>query len=124
MKKLTIALFALIVGTSLHADISMPKKDNFYDKFGRGVANIATAPTEILDSIYYYNETEGGTVGFCKGITQGVSRTLMDIGHGTFDIVTAPLPVGPYFSYRTWKSRPWNSMVVNDYPPGDLTNWY
>ena len=128
--KLRIAAAALIVTVSLtlssRADISMPVKDNFYDKLGRGVANIALAPSEIIDSIYTLNELDGPTVAWSKGMVQGVSRGVMDIADGVGETVTSPFPIGfQGANYQSWKFTPYNSMVVNEYPPADLqTNFY
>jgi putative exosortase-associated protein (TIGR04073 family) len=118
--------FALVLGafTLARADISMPVQDNFYDKMGRGLANIALAPTEIIDSMYSLNELEGPTVAWSKGLVQGTSRAVMDIGLGVGDVVTSPFPIGPGASYQTWKQPAYDSMVVRDYPPADLQNFY
>ena len=122
----TLALLGLLtVSTaSLRADISMPKKETLYDKVGRGLANIALAPTEILDSMFVTNELEGPTVAWSKGLVQGTGRAVSDIGLGVVDVVTGPVPVGPGFSYRTLKQPPAGSMIVDPYPPGDLVNFY
>jgi len=121
---LTLALVVTMAATTAHADISMPIKDSFYDKMGRGLANILTSPSELLDSQYGMIETEGDTVAFCKGfLVQGVSRMVMDIGVGVFEVVTSPFPTNNG-SYRSQKMPPYDSMVVNQYPPGDLNNWY
>jgi len=121
---LTLALVFTMAAITARADISMPIKDNFYDKLGRGISNIITAPSELLDSQYGMIDTEGDNVAFCKGfLVQGVSRMVMDIGDGIFEVVTSPFPTNNG-SYRSQKMPPYNSMVVNQYPPGDLTNWY
>jgi putative exosortase-associated protein (TIGR04073 family) len=122
-----LALAVLIAATSLtvRADISMPVRDSFYDKLGRGIADVVFSPSELLDSQYGMIDTEGNTVAFCKGfLVQGVSRMVMDMGHGIFEITTAPFPTQPDCSYRTNKLPPYDSMVINDYPPADLKNWY
>jgi putative exosortase-associated protein (TIGR04073 family) len=127
MKSRTALLAALVVATlslSARADISMPVKDNFYDKLGRGLANIVLAPTEILDSIYSLDRLEGPTVAWSKGLVQGVSRAVQDTGVGLGETITSPFPVGPNGGYQTWKSTPYDSMVVNEYPPADLTYFY
>ena len=126
MKRLlALALLAAACLLSARADISMPVKDSFYDKLGRGLANVITAPSELLDSQYGMIDTEGHTTAFCKGfIVQGISRMLMDAGHGVFEIVTSPFPTQTFCSYRSHKLPPYDSMVVNDYPPADLKNWY
>ena len=127
MKRI-LALALLLAATttfSVRADISMPIRDSFYDKMGRGIADVAFSPSEMLDSQYGMIDTEGNTVAFCKGfLVQGVSRMLMDMGHGVFEIVTSPFPTQTFCSYRSHKLPPYDSMVVNDYPPADLKNWY
>ena len=121
---LVLALLLATPALMAHADISMPVKDSFYDKLGRGLADLALSPSELLDSQYGMLDTEGNTVAFCKGfVVQGVSRMVMDMGHGVFEIVTSPFPTNNG-SYRTQKKAPYDSMVVNEYPPADLKNWY
>ena len=121
---LTLALVVTMAATTARADISMPIKDSFYDKLGRGISDIITSPSEMLVSQYGMIDTEGANVAFCKGfIAQGVSRMVMDIGIGVFEVVTSPFPTNNG-SYRSQKLPPYDSMVVNCYPPGDLTNWY
>ena len=125
MKKLFPLLILTLMLGVVQADISMPKGPTFYDKLGRGIANVAFSPAEILTSHWELLQTEGATVGFSKGLlVQGPSRMVMDIGLGTFDIVTAPVPLSPGWSYETFKMEPYDSMVVRPYPPGDLTYWY
>jgi putative exosortase-associated protein (TIGR04073 family) len=126
MKRI-LALALLLAATSftVRADISMPIRDTFYDKLGRGLADVVTSPSELLDSQYGMIDTEGDTVAFCKGfVVQGMSRMAMDIGQGVFEIVTSPFPTQNFHSYRSQKLPPYDSMVVNEYPPGDLKNWY
>src|SRR5271156_5754380 len=126
MKRI-LALALLIAATSLsvRGDISMPVRDSFYDKMGRGIADVAFSSSELLDSQYGMIDTEGNTVAFCKGfLVQGISRMVMDMGHGVFEIVTSPFPTQDFHSYRSQKLPPYDSMVVNDYPPADLHNWY
>jgi putative exosortase-associated protein (TIGR04073 family) len=126
MKRI-LALAILLVAPQImaHADISMPVRDSFYDKLGRGIANIAFSTSELMDSQYGMIDTEGNTTAFCKGLlVQGTSRMLMDIAQGAFEIVTSPFPTQNFHSYRSQKLPPYDSMVVNAYPPSDLKNWY
>ena len=121
---LSLALVLTVSATMARADISMPVKDSFYDKMGRGLADIVLSPTELLDSQYGMIDTEGDTTAFCKGfLAQGVSRMLMDINEGVFEVTTSPFPTNNG-SYRSQKLPPYDSMVVNCYPPADLNNWY
>jgi len=122
---LVLALLLVAPMLTTRADISMPVRDSFYDKLGRGLADVVFSMTELPDSQYGMLETEGPTVAFCKGfMVQGVSRMVMDMGHGVWEIVTCPLPTNNFYSYRSQKLPPYDSMVVNDYPPADLKNWY
>jgi putative exosortase-associated protein (TIGR04073 family) len=122
---LALALLLAATSFSVRADISMPVRDTFYDKLGRGLADVVTSPSELLDSQYGMIDTEGDTVAFCKGfVVQGTSRMVMDIGQGLFEIVTSPFPTQNFHSYRSQKLPPYDSMVVNEYPPADLKNWY
>jgi putative exosortase-associated protein (TIGR04073 family) len=126
MKRI-LALAILLVAPQImaHADISMPIRDSFYDKLGRGIADVAFSPSELLDSQYGMIETEGNTTAFCKGLlVQGTSRMVMDIGQGIFEIATSPFPTQNFHSYRSQKLPPYDSMVVNAYPPADLKYWY
>jgi putative exosortase-associated protein (TIGR04073 family) len=122
---LALAILLLAPQFATQADISMPVRDSFYDKLGRGIANVILSPAELLDSQYGMLDTEGTTVAFCKGfVVQGTSRMVMDVGMGVFEIVTSPFPTQDFHSYRSQKMPPYDSMVVNDYPPADLKNWY
>jgi putative exosortase-associated protein (TIGR04073 family) len=122
---LVLSLLLASASMTVRADISMPVRDSFYDKLGRGFADLLTTPSELLDSQYGMIDTEGTTVAFCKGfVVQGTSRMVMDMGQGIFEIVTSPFPTHPFGSYRSQKLPPYDSMVVNDYPPADLNNWY
>jgi putative exosortase-associated protein (TIGR04073 family) len=121
---LSLALVLTLAATTVHADISMPVKDSFYDKLGRGLADVVFSSSELLDSQYGMIDTEGNTTAFCKGfLVQGISRMAMDMGQGVFEIVTSPFPTNNG-SYRSQKLTPYDSMVVNEYPPSDLKNWY
>jgi putative exosortase-associated protein (TIGR04073 family) len=122
---LALAILLLAPQITTHADISMPVRDSFYDKLGRGFANIVFSPSELLDSQYGMIDTEGNTVAFCKGfLVQGTSRMVMDIGQGVFEVITSPFPTQNFHSYRSQKLPPYDSMVVNGYPPADLKYWY
>lgn len=125
MKSITAAFLTLgLLLGSVHADISLPKKDTFYDKAGRGLANIVLAPAHLIDSPYSLLETEGPAVAASKGFVQGFCRMGQDMALGIFDVITAPIPLNNDASYATFKCAPYDSMVVNEYPPADLPNFY
>src|SRR5271163_3737243 len=106
-----LALLLVAPMLAARADISMPIRDSFYDKLGRGIADVAFSSSELLDSQYGMIDTEGNTVAFCKGLlVQGTSRMVMDVGHGVFEIVTSPFPTNTFCSYRSHKLPPYDSM--------------
>jgi len=119
MKHLVV-LVLLLAGISMaRADLGMPKKPTFYDKLGEGIANIALAPAELFDSTYELTQAEGPTVGWTKGVVQGLSRVVMDVVMGAVEVVTSPIPSASF------KAHAYDTMQVNAYPPADLyTNWY
>ena len=102
-----------------HADLQMPPEPNFYDKLGSGISNIVYSPAEILDSTYEMSQVHGPTVGYSVGLVRGLSRMVMDIFVGTFDVVTSPLPTSSI------KAPAIDSGQVDVHPPADLLdNWY
>src|SRR5271154_6350796 len=104
---LALAILLLAPQITTHADISMPVRDSFYDKMGRGIANLVLSPSELLDSQYGMIDTEGNTTAFCKGfLVQGISRMIMDMGQGVFEIVTSPFATQTFCSYRSHKLPP------------------
>src|ERR1039458_585307 len=108
MKRI-LALAILLIAPQImaHADISMPVRDSFYDKLGRGIADITFSSTEMFDSQYGMIDTEGNTVAFCKGfLVQGTSRMIMDVGQGIFEVFTSPFPTQKFDSYRSQKMPP------------------
>ncbi|MDX6766390.1 MAG: exosortase system-associated protein, TIGR04073 family [Candidatus Methylacidiphilales bacterium] len=120
MKKIALVAAFLATLTLAHADLSMPKQPNFYDKAGRGLANVILAPAHLFDSPYSLLQDEGPTVSVTKGFAQGTSRMVMDMGHGIYELLTAPFP-----PYESLKLPAYDSGQQNPYPPADLIdNWY
>jgi putative exosortase-associated protein (TIGR04073 family) len=119
MKSITCLALILLSINFAQADLTMPKKPTFYDKLGRGLANIVLAPAHLFDSTYELTMTEGPTVGTTKGFVQGTSRMVMDIFVGVAEVVTSPFPS------KSFKSPAYDSGQVEPYPPADLIdNWY
>ena len=120
MKKLAFLAVLLASMSLAHADLCMPKNPNFYDKAGRGLANIILAPAHLFDSPYTLLQEEGPTVSVTKGFVQGTSRAVMDTAQGIYEILTCPFP-----PYESLKLPAYDSGQVNPYPPADLIdNWY
>ncbi|MFQ3671648.1 MAG: exosortase system-associated protein, TIGR04073 family [Verrucomicrobiia bacterium] len=119
MKSICLTLALVLVAAVSYGDIQMPKKPNFYDRAGQGLANLVLAPVEILDSMWVLTMEEGPTVGFTKGFVQGVSRMSMDVFVGAFELVTSPFPIAPI------KQPQYDTGTIRLYPPADLyENFY
>jgi putative exosortase-associated protein (TIGR04073 family) len=119
MKKIALFLLLAVMAGNLMADIQMPPRRTFYDKFGSGLANVIMSPAEIFDSTYGLTMSDGPTVGWTKGLVQGGGRMLMDVMVGTFEILTSPIPT------TSIKQAAYDTGRVQEYPPADLmTNWY
>lgn len=124
MKRIVFAVAVLTFAITplVQADLRMPCKLNFYDYLGRGLANIAWAPAEILDSTHEMTLVEGGTVGYTKGLVQGTSRMVMDVFVGVVEILLSP--VAPAVN-ADLKQPNYETLQRDVYPPADLLyNWY
>lgn len=120
MKKIVLLAACTLITALAQADIQMPKKPNFYDRMGQGLANIVFAPVEILDSTYSLTMAEGPTVGWSKGLVQGGSRAVMNVFVGTFQVISSPFPLK-----NNPKQPAYDTLQVTPYPPADLQdNWY
>ena len=70
--------------------------DNPTQKFGRGIANIVTAPVEIAKQVDQEwkksSEDKKNTgIGVAKGFVKGLAFTIGRFGSGLWDVVTFPL---------------------------------
>ncbi|MDZ4789192.1 MAG: exosortase system-associated protein, TIGR04073 family [Blastochloris sp.] len=122
MKLLTILALIVVTTSFARADLTMPKKPNFYDQMGQGIANVVFAPAELFDSTFDQLINEGPTVSVTKGFVQGTSRMVMNMAVGVAEIVTSPFAqqINGFL-----KSPAYDSGQVNAYPPADLIdNWY
>lgn len=62
------------------------------DKLGRGIANVAFSPLELLIRPYDVTNEQGEIAGLTTGVIEGVVFTVCRIGVGVTDIVTFPFP--------------------------------
>ena len=81
-------------------------------KLGRGIANIATSPLELIRTPSLVGRQDGLVAECTVGIVQGLWRTLQRAGVGVFEVVTfySEIPKGfepimkPEF---VWASSAW-----------------
>lgn len=74
---------------------AMPKNylDGSIRKLGRGVANIVTAPLELLRGPHFVGEEDGGFAGATVGLGLGVKNMVWRAVGGVIEIVTFPIPI-------------------------------
>lgn len=74
---------------------------NYWDgiarKLGRGVANVVTAPLELIRKPYLVGEEEGGFAGITVGLAQGVKAMAMRELAGLYEVATFCLPIPKEF---------------------------
>ena len=70
--------------------------DGALRKLGRGIANIATCPVELLRTPELVGQRDGYTAALTVGVLQGLWRTVLRGLGGVFEIVTfyAEIPEG------------------------------
>ena len=85
------ALVAVILGVICLAPSSFA--ENPMEKLGRGIANIAFSPLEILIQPYDVMHEKGNVAALTYGVIKGVVYTVSRIGVGVVDIVTFPIPL-------------------------------
>ncbi len=66
-------------------------------KLGRGVANVVTAPLEMIRTPSLVNEQEGWIAGLTVGITQGLSATAVRGIAGVLEVATFLIPIPKNF---------------------------
>ena len=71
--------------------------DGIARKLGRGVANVVTAPLELIRKPYLVGEQDGGFAGLTVGIVQGVKAMVMRELAGIYEVATFMLPIPKEF---------------------------
>ncbi len=108
-KSCVVALMVMVV--------SVCYAGNPIEKLGRGVANVAFSPMELLMKPVDTAQTHGNVAGITYGVFRGVVYTVARIGVGVADICTffMPLPgctdnpydVGWGYGPMAFKDSPW-----------------
>jgi putative exosortase-associated protein (TIGR04073 family) len=82
----TIILGAVFIAPSSFAGNPM-------EKLGRGIANVAFSPLELLIQPYDVMHEKGNVAALTYGVIKGVVWTVSRIGVGVIDIITFPMPL-------------------------------
>lgn len=67
-------------------------------KLGRGLANVATAPLELIRTPYFVEQRDGGLASITVGIVQGVGAVVIRELAGIVETVTFPIPLPKRFA--------------------------
>ena len=71
---------------------------NAEKKLGRGITNL-TEPLRLGEMQYAYEQSylyDGASVASSRGFIHGINRTIARTAVGAFEVVTFPIPTGPY----------------------------
>ncbi len=93
-------------------DASLAPRDEhrnyaWHEKFWRGAGNVFTSPLEIPREIHYTSLDDGMTLGWTKGLVNGLGKGVMRIGFGMMDFFTCP------FRFPDRKRAP---LIEPEYP--------
>lgn len=92
----TPLVITMVIGlvASSFGDIQDPPSNDYGPtrKFGRGLANLLFAPTEIVVNINKLNKEEGNSAAFSYGLARGIRRSAARHVAGLLEILTWPFP--------------------------------
>lgn len=121
MKAAAASLLAVLaIATTSFADIQQPPASDYGPtrKLGRGIANVAFGSSEILDSIFSVNYSDGNSAAWSYGLVRGVGRTFARLGYGFYEIATFPCPTVRGSYYPPYRSDiPWINSGYQEFPP-------
>ena len=90
-----VSVFCLVAGIVLAAsgvlsaaEVETPYIDGSMRKLGRGVANVFTAPGEIIRMTEIVGQRDGYLAGITVGMCQGFWRTILRESVGLFEVAT------------------------------------
>ena len=91
--KMLLVVFMLAVVTAPVAAYDEYDGSGPLTKLGRGIANVAFGPLELLKQPYDVNRNMGSIPGITYGVLRGVCFTIARVCVGVADIVTFPMPL-------------------------------
>lgn len=120
MKAAAFLIAAVAIATTAFADIQQPPASDYGPtrKLGRGIGNIAFGLSEIPDSIFAVNYSEGNSAAWSYGLVRGIGRSFARLGYGIYEVATFPAPTvrGSYRPpYRS--DIPWINSGYAEFPP-------
>ena len=92
----SVILAVMMIGVSVQAAPDDPWVMKPVEKLGRGIANVAFGPLEILIRGWDVTQELGGIAGITYGPLKGVAYCIAREVVGVIDIVTFPVPLPDY----------------------------
>lgn len=94
-RMLKLVLPILLLATVLSPAKAVEELDSSgpLTKLGRGIANVAFGPLELLKQPYDINQNMGAIPALTYGVLRGVCFTIARVAVGVTDIVTFPMPL-------------------------------
>ena len=94
-RMLKLVLPILLLATVLSPAMAVEELDSSgpLTKLGRGIANVAFGPLELLKQPYDINQNMGAIPALTYGVLRGVCFTIARVAVGVTDIVTFPMPL-------------------------------
>ena len=89
----SVILAVMMIGVSVQAAPDDPWGMKPVEKLGRGIANVAVGPLEILIRGWDVTQELGGIAGITYGPLKGVAYCIAREVVGVIDIVTFPVPL-------------------------------
>ena len=120
MKSLAISILVCLTAGIALADIQAPPASEYGPtrKLGRGIANVAFAPAEIIDSIAAVNYSNGNEAAWSYGLVRGVGRMVERMRFGVYEVATFRCPTnrGTFRPYLK-SDIPWLNGGYSEFAP-------
>ena len=112
LKVLCVSAMTLGFAATASADSELTTPGGRLRKLGRGIANIATAPAEIIRTPELVSRRDGYVSAMSVGLVEGTWRTLVRAVTGVFEIATfyveIPRGFGPLMKPEfVWEHGNW-----------------
>lgn len=91
-KSVTVFLVALLVLSLAGPAYCAGSLDKPFEKFGRGICNVFTAPMEIPNRIGKTYASSGRREAYTYGVIQGIAMMGFRMAVGLIELVTFPIP--------------------------------
>jgi len=121
MKSAALAIVSLLCAAGIaSADIQQPPASDQGPtrKLGRGISNIAFGISELPDSVFAVNYSEGNSAALSYGLVRGVGRSFARLGYGVYEVFTFPWPTTKGTYRQPYLSNiPWINSGYAEFPP-------